>query len=195
MITTNQKKAVALATLGLLWGGILAWEWLAVEEPVRVPLTNVSGPASTPRTLRGTVDGMHVQLDLLAAVRTQREMTFTTPRNIFALPHPDDPGAVRANRSALDPGPEQEAPRQEAVLAGLAEFHYLGFVRMEQGRRKNGEMAVLTKNDDLHVVGIGETVEDRVVVKAITQESVTLQDRQSRAEHTVLLSEEAPLQP
>jgi hypothetical protein len=77
----------------------------------------------------------------------------------------------------------------------LGEFHYLGFVRMEQGRRKNGEMAVLTKNDDLHVVGIGETVEDRVVVKAITQESVTLQDRQSRAEHTVLLSEEAPVQP
>jgi hypothetical protein len=138
---------------------------------------------------------MHVQLDLLAAVRTQREMTFTTPRNIFALPHPDDPGAVRTNRSVLDPGSEQEALRQEAVLAGLAEFHYLGFVRMEQGRRKNGEMAVLTKNDDLHVVGIGETVEDRVVVKAITQESVTLQDRQSRAEHTVLLSEEAPLQP
>jgi hypothetical protein len=195
MMTTNQKKAVALATLGLLWGGILAWEWLAVEEPVRVPLTNVSGPASTPRTLRGTVDGMHVQLDLLAAVRTQREMTFTTPRNIFALPHPDDVGAARANRSVLDPGSEQEALRQEAVLAGLAEFHYLGFVRMEQGRRKNGEMAVLTKNDDLHVVGIGETVEDRVVVKAITQESVTLQDRQSRAEHTVLLSEEAPVQP
>jgi hypothetical protein len=195
MMTTNQKKAVALATLGLLWGGILAWEWLAVEEPVRVPLTNVSGPASTPRTLRGTVNGMHVQLDLLAAVRTQREMTFTTPRNIFALPHPDDQGAVRANQSVLDPGSEQEALRQEAVLAGLAEFHYLGFVRMEQGRRKNGEMAVLTKNDDLHVVGIGETVEDRVVVKAITQESVTLQDRQSRAEHTVLLSEEAPVQP
>lgn len=196
MMTTNQKKVVALATLGLLWGGIIAWEWLAVEEPVRVPLTNVSGPASTPRTLRGTVDGMHVQLDLLAAARTQREMTFTTPRNIFALPRPDDPVAVRANQQpALDPGSEQEALRQQAVLAGLAQFHYLGFVRMEEGRRKNGELAVLTKNDDLHVVKIGETVEDHVVVKAITQESVTLQDRQSRVEHTVLLSEEAPLQP
>jgi hypothetical protein len=138
---------------------------------------------------------MHVQLDLLAAVRTQREMTFTTPRNIFALPHPDDSGTGRAIPSALDPGSEQEALRQEAVLAGLAQFHYLGFVRMEESRRKNGDMAVLTKNDDLHVVGIGETVEDRIMVKAISQESVTLQDRQSRVEHTVLLSEEAPLQP
>ena len=194
MLTMNQKKGLALATIGLLWGGILAWEWLAVEEPVRVPLTNVSGLASSARARRGTVDGLHVQLDLLAAARTQREMTFTPPRNIFAPPRPDDSGATRANQSEFDPGSEQ-ALRQQEVLAGLAQFHYLGFVRMEEGWRKKGELAVLTKNDDLHVVRTGETVEDHVVVKAITQESVTLQDRQSRMEHTVLLSEEAPVQP
>ena len=190
----NQKKAAALATLVLVWGGILAWEWLTIEEPVRVPLTNVSGPASTPRPSRGTVDGLHVHLDLLAAARTQREMTFTTPRNIFASPRPDDSGAAPANQPALDSGSEQAQHRQ-VVLDGLAQFHYLGFVRMEEGFRKNGELAVLTKNDDLHVVRTGETVEDHVVVKAITQESVTLQDRQSRVEYTVMLSEEAPVQP
>jgi len=194
MMTTNQNKIAALVALGLLWGGILAWEWLIVEEPVRVPLVNVSGPASTPRATRRTVDGLHVQLDLLAAARTQREMTFTPPRNIFAPPRPDDSGAARTNQPELDPGSEQ-AFRQQELLAGLAQFHYLGFVRMEDGWRKNGELAVLTKNDDLHVVRTGETVEDHVVVKAITQESVTLRDRQSRVEYTVLLSEEAPLQP
>jgi hypothetical protein len=194
MMTTNQKKIAALVALGLLWGGIIAWEWLAVEEPVRVPLTNVSGPASTSRATRGTVDGLHVQLDLLAAARTQREMTFTLPRNIFAPPRPDDSGVARANQPEFDPEAEQALRRQE-VLAGLAQFHYLGFVRMEEGWRKKGELAVLTKNDDLHVVRTGETVEDHVVVKAITQESVTLQDRQSRVEHTVLLSEEVSLQP
>ncbi len=194
MLTMNQKKGLVLATIGLLWGGIFAWEWLALEEPVRVPLTNVSGLASSARARRGTVDGLHVQLDLLAAARTQREMTFTPPRNIFAPPRPDDSGATRANQSEFDPGSEQ-ALRQQEVLAGLAQFHYLGFVRMEEGWRKKGELAVLTKNDDLHVVRTGETVEDHVVVKAITQESVTLQDRRSRVEHTVLLSEEAPVQP
>ena len=191
---TNQKKVATLATLGLLWGGIVAWEWQTMEEPVRVPLTNVSGPASTLLASYGTVEGLHVQLDLLAAARTRREMTFTPPRNIFAPPRPDDSGAARANQSEFDPGSEQ-ALRQQEVLAGLAQFHYLGFVRMEEGWRKNGEQAVLTKNDDLHVVRTGETVEDHVVVKAITQESVTLQDRQLRLEYTVLLSEEAPVQP
>lgn len=194
MMTTNHKKIAALAALGLLWGGILAWEWLIMEEPVRVPLTNVSGPASGPRETRATVDGLHVQLDLLAAARTQREMTFTPPRNIFAPPRPDSSEVTRANRSEFDPGTGQ-ALNQQDVTAGLAQFHYLGFVRMEDGWKKKGEMAVLTKNDDLHVVRAGETLEDHVVVKAITQESVTLQDRQSRVEFTVLLSEEAPLQP
>jgi hypothetical protein len=194
MMTTNQKKITALVALGLLWGGILAWEWLTVEEPVRLPLTNVSGPASTTRARHGTVEGLHVQLDLLAAARTQREMTFTLPRNIFARPRLVDSGADRANQPELDPGSDQ-ALRHQEVLAGLAQFHYLGFVRMEEGWRKNGGLAVLTKNDDLHVVRTGETVEDHVVVKAITQESVTLQDRRSRVEHIVLLSEEVSLQP
>lgn len=193
-MTTNHKKISALVALGLLWGGILAWEWLTVEAPVRVPLINVSGPVSTPRATRGTVEGLHVQLDLLAAARTQREMTFTPPRNIFAPPRADDTGLAHANQSEPDPGLEQ-AQHQQAALDGLAQFHYLGFVRLEEGWRKKGELAVLTKNDDVHVVRTGEMLEDHVVVKAITQESVTLQDRQARVEHTVLLSEEAPVQP
>ena len=194
MITTNQKKIAALAGLGLLWGGILASGWLSFEEPVRVPLTNVSGSGSTSRGTRGAVDDLRVQLDLLASARTQRDMTFTPPRNIFAPPHPDDSVVTRANRPEVEPGSGQ-ALLQDAVLAGLSQFHYLGFVRMEDGWRKNGEMAVLTKNDDLHVVRTGEIVEDQVMVKTITEESVTLRDRRSRVEYTVLLSEEAPVQP
>jgi hypothetical protein len=193
MLTTNHKKITALVGLGLLWGGIIGWEWLTVEEPVRVPLTNVSGPASVPRPTRGRVDGLQVQLNLLAASRTQREITFTPPRNIFALLRTDASGATSANGREVDAGSEQ-ALRQQAALAGLALFHYLGFVRSEEVSRKEGEMAVLTKKDDLHVVRTGETVEDHVVVKAITQESVTLLDRQSRVEYTVLLSKEAPLE-
>ena len=193
MLTTNQKKITALVGLGLLWGGIIGWEWLTVEEPERVPLTNVSGPASVPRPTRGRVDGLQVQLNLLAASRTQREITFTPPRNIFALLRTDASGAASANGPEVDAGSEQ-ALRQQAALAGLALFHYLGFVRAEEVSRKEGEMAVLTKKDDLHVVRTGETVEDHVVVKAITQESVTLLDRQSRVEYTVSLSKEPRLE-
>ncbi len=129
-------------------------------------------------------DGLHVHLDLLAAARTQREMVFATPRNIFALP---------SAMSVPQPAPSETADRalrQQSIATELAQFHYLGFVRTGEEWEKKQDMAVLTKNDDLHVVRKGETVEDHVVVKTITQESVTLFDKDSHLEYTVLLSEE-----
>ena len=126
----------------------------------------------------------HVQLDLLAAARTQREMVFATPRNIFALP---SSATVNASRPVNVP---DDGAHQDVIATELAQFHYLGFVRAGDEWQKKQDMAVLTKNDDLHVVKAGEVIEKHVVVKTITQESVILFDRDSRLEYTVLLSEE-----
>ena len=182
-MNARRKRILLLATLGALWGGLVLSQWIAWEEPSRVPLTNVSGPSAAGP--RGGSDTLHVQLDLLAAARTQREMVFAAPRNIFALP---SIGPI--NASAAAPDVTDEALRQQAVATDLAQFHYLGFVRTGEDWQKKQDMAVLTKNDDLHVVKAGETIEKHVVVKTITQESVTLIDRDSRLEYTVLLSEE-----
>ena len=97
--------------------------------------------------------------------------------------------AVTVNASRPVDVPD-DALRQQAVATDLAQFHYLGFVRTGEEWQKKQDMAVLTKNDDLHVVKAGETIEKHVVVKTITQESVTLFDRDSQLEYTVLLSEE-----
>jgi hypothetical protein len=191
---TSQKKITMLVGLGLLWSGIAAWEWLSVGEPERVPLRNVSGPASPSRPTQGRVDGLQVQLNFIAATRNQREITSAPPRNIFAPPKVEASVAAYAKRPESDAGSEQTL-RQQAALAGLALFHYLGFVRLDEVSRKRGDMAVLTKKDDLHVVRAGETVEDHIVVKTITHEAVTLLDSRARVEHMVLLSEEAPEQP
>ncbi|HLZ32380.1 MAG TPA: hypothetical protein VKP13_00085 [Nitrospira sp.] len=183
-MNSDQKKIAALAVLGLTWGGLLAWQFLTWEEPVRVPLTNISGPASGATQLRGAPGTLHVQLELLAAAHNQREMVFSTPRNIFALP------TVAGLHQEGTAEVSDLAVRQQAVATELAQFHYLGFVRLGEDWQKRQDLAVLTKNDDLHVVKKGETVENHVLVKAITQESVTLQDRDSRVEYTVMLSEE-----
>lgn len=181
-MNTRQKKVLALASLMSLWGALLLWQWLGWEEPVHVPLSNVSGPVAS--TTGAALETLHVQLDLLAAARTQREMVFATPRNIFALP---STVTLNASRSVDVP---DDASQQEPVATDLAQFHYLGFVRTGEEWQKKQDMAVLTKNDDLHVVKAGEVIEKHVVVKTITQESVTLFDRDSRLEYTVLLSEE-----
>ena len=180
----QRKKIMALVVLGVLWTGLVLWEVLSWEQPVRVPLTNVTGPGGgTLHSHRG-VDGLHVNLDVLAAARTQREMVFAAPRNIFALP-----SAVSVNQPAPSDASDR-ASRQQSISAELSQFHYLGFVRTGEPWEKKQDMAVLTKNDDLHLVRKGETVEAHVVVKTITQESVTLIDKDSRLEYTVLLSEE-----
>jgi hypothetical protein len=179
---TRRKKLIALSGLGILWGSLLLWQWGTWEEPMRVPLANVSGAAASAK--RTGADNLHVQLDLLEAARTQREMTFATPRNIFALP-----SAATINAAAPSEAPDT-AVRQQAVATELAQFHYLGFVRTGEEWQRKQEMAVLTKNDDLHVVKAGQTIDQHVVVKTITQDSVTLLDRDSRVEYTVLLSEE-----
>jgi hypothetical protein len=193
-MTGNRKKILALIVLGLLWSGLLARHWMTEAEPVRVPLTNVTGLASTVRPVRAPAGGLQVQLDLLAAARTQREMTFTAPRNIFALPRLESQLTGGAIQEGNDLSAD-EAARQQAVLAALAQFHYLGFIRMEEDRRSNAALAVLTRNDDVHVVRAGQIVEDQVIVKTITPESVTLQDRASRLEQMVPLSEEPPAHP
>jgi len=182
-MNARRKKILALVALVSVWVGLLLWQWFAWNEPVRLPLTNVSGPAAS-SVNAGVTDHLHVQLDLLAAARTQREMVFATPRNIFA-----SPAAVTVNASRPVDMPD-DALRQHAAATDLAQFHYLGFVRTGEEWQKKQDMAVLTKNDDLHVVKAGQTIEKRVVVKTITQESVTLFDRNSQVEYTVLLSEE-----
>lgn len=193
-MTGDRKKILALFGLGLIWSGLFARQWMTVSEPTRVPLTNVTGVTSVTRSLRASGGGLQVQLDLLAAARTRREMTFTAPRNIFAPPHIESQPIGSTSQEAPDLSAD-EAARQQAVLAALAQFRYLGFVRMEKDRRPNAAMAVLTRNDEVHVVRAGQTVVDQVIVKAITPDSVTLQDRTSHLEQTVLLSEETVAQP
>ncbi len=178
---SRRKKVITLCGLGAAWGSLLLWQFGTWEEPARVPLANVAGPAAS--ASRAGTDNLHVQLDLLAAARTQREMTFAAPRNIFA-----QPSAVTLTAAA--PPEATDVLRQQAVATDLSQFHYVGFVRTGDEWQKKQDMAVLTKNDDLHVVKAGETIDKHVVVKKITQESVTLLDRDSRVEYTVLLSEE-----
>ena len=183
-MNARRKKLIALVVLGGLWAGLILWECLSWEQPVRVPLANVSGSGGSIRQAHSGTNGLHVNLNLLAAARTQREMVFATPRNIFALPSAsvaNQPAPLEASERAL---------RQQSIAAELSQFHYVGFVRTGEQWEKKQDMAVLTKKDDLHIVRKGETVEAHVVVKKITQESVTLLDKDSRLEYTVLLSEE-----
>ncbi|SLM50169.1 protein of unknown function [Nitrospira japonica] len=166
------------------------WLWSTTEEPPRMPLTNVSGRHSAQQGRNDHGSGLHVQLDLLTSSRDQRNLSFVMPRNIFSLP-----GMAEAAGPSSDAVPDT-AQQQQVILTELAQFHYLGFVRKEGGdREKARDLAVLTKNDDVYVAGKGEILENHVIVKLITPDSVMLQDRNSHLEYAVPLSEESASEP
>lgn len=190
-----KKKALLASVFGLVWVGLGVWQWGALKEPVRVPLTNVTGAASSGQLMKTKTSGLRVNLELLALARTQREANFTAPRNIFAVPSPDGTLPVAnetAQVSQQDPASEQALLQQAA--AELAQYRYLGFLRMGENRKKNKDIAVLSKNEDVMVLKVGDHVEEHLVLKAITPESVTIRDTGARIDQTVPLSEEPPAQ-
>lgn len=207
-----------LGLLGLLavWAGLLVWQVLTPEEPRRAPLTYVSGQGGHAQTIRGKPLGLKINLDLLAAHQRQAEKPLVAPKNIFvplkeertrmagsapatvakASPppasSPDKPpaGAETLGVPAPPPGPPPPppgpTPEELAKQAGrqeLAQFRYLGY--LSRGGR---EEAFLSKGKDLHIVRAGETIEQRVLVKAVAPTGVTLQETVSQVEHTVQLT-------
>lgn len=186
-----RDKMILALSLILLWGGLAAWQWSFTEEPARLPLTNMTGPASSGHQAKGMRSGRRVNLGLLASAGIQREASFTTPRNIFAVPRPD--GSLPLSQGlALEH--QQESVSNEVVAEQVkeesAQYRYLGFLRMGESRQKNDAMAVLRKDDEVMVLKIGDHVDSHVILRAITAESVTLRDTDTRMDKTVLLSEE-----
>ena len=184
------------AVLILLWGGVALWQWGSWEEPVHVPLTNVTGPAIAGQSPVTRGASTRVKLELLASADAQRKATFTVPRNIFAVPTPEgtfpvanEVGVEAENKPA--PAPEKTAA-QQTIEAEVAPYRYLGFLRMGDNHRK--DMAVLGKDDEVMVLKVGDRVEAHLVIKAITAESVTLHDTVTRVNQTVSISDDTPVE-
>ncbi len=198
MAMDARRKIGLAAVLFLAWVGLAVWQWGAWKEPVRVPLVNVAGPGSAARPPKTDGSGLRVHLELLESARIERETTFTAPRNIFALPSSDGtfPAANEAGSHVAqqDASPEHVALEQ-ALSAELAQYKYLGFVRLDAGQRKNKDIAVLSKNEEVVVGKVGDRVEEHLVLKAITPESVTIRDTGASIDQHVPLSEEPPPQP
>ncbi|HET6676072.1 MAG TPA: hypothetical protein VFG71_12065 [Nitrospiraceae bacterium] len=194
METANRKRLVLLVGLGLVWVCLLGWQLLYSEEPARMPLKNTTGGVVTgPRSPAATAGGLHVNLDLLTAASGQREASFATPRNIFASLS----GKGSMDKAvAQDVAPEQRLPtpaeeRRLAAAAELNQFRYLGFFRfggVKSSRQK--DLAVLVRDDELHVVHAGDTIEKEVIVRSVRSDRVTLQHLGSRLVQEVQVTQE-----
>ena len=182
MHEANRKQVLLLIGLAAVWAVLLGWQFLQSEEPVRVPLKNKTGVISESRS-PATAAELRVNLDVLAASSGQHETSFTAPRNIFSSligkESSSDQGALNGPSDQRLPTPAEE--RKLEAAAALNQFRYLGFLRFgERKGGKNRDVAVLLREDELHMVHAGDTIEKQVMVRAIDAEGVTLQHLGSR---------------
>ncbi|MDH5347943.1 MAG: hypothetical protein OEW13_08545 [Nitrospira sp.] len=188
---TRDKMILAISLI-LLWVGLAAWQWRFMEEPSRLPLTNITGSASSSQQAEGTGSSRRVNLGLLASAGIQREASFIAPRNIFAVPRPDG-SLLLSQGPALENHQESlpnESVAEQPEAAESAEYRYLGFLRIGESRQKTNAIAVLRKDDEVMVLKVGDHVDNHWILRAITAESVTMRDTDTRMDKTVLLSEE-----
>lgn len=202
---SEQQKQLLMIGLFGVWGLVLLWRFFGVEEPARVPLKYVTGQ-SGPREGSGgaAAGGLQVaSLDQIVPGGKKSQAEFKKPKNIFApLAMREDQGSatprVAARRSPrrslaglapppvnvipVPPPPSPEELAAQAAREELSRYKYMGYLA-RQGRNQ----AVLAKEQKLHIVWTGETIEGRVMIKAITPTAVTLKEMPSQVEQILQL--------
>lgn len=188
-----KKKIILAASLMLLWVGLAVWQWRLLQEPVHIPLKNVTGHPSVTRRVEAGRTSLRVNLDLLVSTALQRQPTFTVSRNIFAIPRPDGTFAAGdASTSMNQPGSDStESSRQYEDTLKLEQYRYLGYLRVDTRRRKDNDIAVLKRDGEVLMLKVGDRVDDHFILKAINSESVTIRDVGTHKDQTVSLSEES----
>lgn len=176
----------------VVWAAVAVSQGDLLEAPVRVPLTNITGPAIGSRQSEGRGGGLRVNLSLLKATTMQRDATYTIPRNIFTMTSAEE--ALPAD-STVAIANQAEAPSSETLTepgGGVesGQVRYLGFMRIGGGPQNRKPVAVLRKDDDVLVLKAGDRIDDRLVLKKVTPDSVTVRDPRTQAEQTVVLSDE-----
>ena len=190
------KKVMMAGSLILVWATLAVLQWNLLEAPVRVPLTNVTGPATGGRQLDGRGGGLQVNLSLLKATAMARDTTYMMHRNIFSIT--SVAGTVPVNSDVVAPNHEEtHATETRTDQGGVAEsgpIKYLGFLRMGEGVTISQSVAVLRKDDDVLVLKAGDRIDHRLVLKKITPENVTVRDSGAQVDQIVGLSDEAEAQ-
>jgi len=178
---------------------------LAEPDRAHIPLTYVTGTRAHAEGRLQPAAALKVNVALLAAGRLQAEEQLIRPKNIFAPLQNETAKAKSGNAVSVakvaplpapvvipaippPPTPEELAAQakllaEQAASKELSQFKYLGYLS-----RQGGDDAFLTKGQDLHIVKIGDAIEQKIVVRLITPMSVTLRESQSGVEKTVQLT-------
>ncbi|ODT43914.1 MAG: hypothetical protein ABS70_06810 [Nitrospira sp. SCN 59-13] len=87
-------------------------------------------------------------------------------------------------------GPTPEEIERLRIATELNQFRYVGFMAVGGGSQKKKNMAVVVKNDEMHVVQVGEVIGGEVLVKDVSLKEITLQDVGSKITQVIPVTDD-----
>lgn len=88
-------------------------------------------------------------------------------------------------------GPTPEEIEKLRIATELNQYRYVGFMAMGGGSQKKKNMAVVVKNDEMHVVQVGEVIAGEVLVKDVSVKEITLQDVGSKITQVIPVTDDS----
>ncbi|MBS0169833.1 MAG: hypothetical protein JSR62_05720 [Nitrospira sp.] len=100
---------------------------------------------------------------------------------------------MKAEEEPVDEGPKGPTPEEIErlrIATELNQFRYVGFMAVGGGTQKKKNMAVVVRNDEMHVVQVGEVIGGEVLVKDVSQKNITLQDVASKITQVIPVTDD-----
>lgn len=188
---SHSAKWKLFGALALCWLALLALRVTEDREPRRVPLTYVSGQrvqADPGPESPGLVALLSTDPASLASPRTPSKNIFSPLK--FPKPKRKKPAAKTQApppppKPAAPPRPPGPTPEELAAAQArkqMAQYRALGFSR-DGGTPR----AFIGKGNKIYIAQVGEELENRIVVAAITADAVKLRETRTRLEATLPL--------
>lgn len=186
---TDGAKWRLLALLMLLLLVVVAYRVLNRPEPQRVALTYTAGQTAGATSVNASPALIHLDSKQVSGRQGPRRPS----KNIFApleFPKPEKKPAVKV-KAAPPPPPRPiqpaapPAPSPEELAAAQARKRMAAYRILGYSQDGGQPRAFLGKGRKIFIAGVGEELEDRIQVAAITEKAVRLRETRSQSEATL----------
>ncbi len=188
---TEGAKWRLLALLMLLMAAVVTYRVLDRPEPQRVALTYTSGQTANATSAKSSPTLIHLD----SKQRMARQGPRRPSKNIFSpleFPKPKKKKTAVKVKAAPPPPPRlvqpaiPHPPSPEELAAAQARKRMAAYRVLGYSREGGQPRAFLGKGRKIFIAGIGEELEDRIHVAAITEKAVRLRETRTQVEATLL---------
>ncbi|HVG01294.1 MAG TPA: hypothetical protein VM842_00305 [Nitrospira sp.] len=120
----------------------------------------------------------------------RRSRTPRKPAPPTDIPPDPAPSADVEPEPEENKGPTPEDIERLKIATELNLYRYVGFMTVGSGTQKKKSMAVVIKDEEMHLLQLGDTIAGQVLVKAVSPSEITLQHVASKITQVIPATDE-----